>query len=861
MGRLSACLDQESIVAFSEGRFEANEIARIDDHIAGCADCRRLVAAALALRTGGRATGTAEGSSAGLHLEGDHGLRRGTVVGRYTVLELAGRGGMGEVYAAYDAELDRKIAFKVLRQHGRQTDGRDRERLLREARALAKLSHPNVVAVHDLGTFEGRVFVAMEFVDGVTLKDWLSEHPRTRDEILDVFVAAARGLAAAHAAGLVHRDFKPGNVMIARDGAVRVLDFGLARHLDETNAAMGTASVAGELHPTALPAKTTTTTLTATGELLGTPRYMAPEQMRVEPTDARTDQFSFCVALYEALYGEPPFAGATLKLLMPEVLAGRVRPPPQRSSVPPWLRRILLRGLSVSPDARWRSMTDLAAKLVNAPARARRRWVIAAGGLALAGLVAGTLTRSTPHAASLCRGGPARLAGVWEPVGDRARPRRETVRRRFLASGAPMAQVAWERTSRLLDRYAADWLALYANTCEATHMRGVQSARDLDLRMGCLDERRLGLAALTDVLVAADSNVVAKAVSAASALPLLERCADVVQLGAPVAPPRDRATGARVDDVRKRAAAAKALDDTGRHDDALKRIKVLIEEARTMGYPPLLAELLTSRTAFQNGANYKPEVAAIGEEAVMVAVASGRDALAARAASELVAIFGYYQARPAEGWRWSRMARALFDRAGSKDAFEYAKLLHNEAIVEFLENRPRSALDRLNESVALMKKALGPEHPQVALNLDDIAMAWHQLGNDAEALSISSEALRILSKAYGSATTEICLTQANRGEYMVGLHRADESLPVLEDATRCWESQVGPEHPFVAYPLTAWGRALLEKRTPQPAEAARILERALRIREAREPDKTLIAETRDALAKARATVRALRAGP
>ncbi|HTA20054.1 MAG TPA: serine/threonine-protein kinase, partial [Polyangia bacterium] len=204
---------------------------------------------------------------------GPSALERGATVGRYTILAPVGTGGVGEVFAAYDPELDRKVALKLLRAHGDANDVRAQARLLREAKAMARLSHPNVLAVHDVGAFGARVFVAMEFVDGLSLKDWLAAAARTRAEILSVFTSAARGLAAAHAAGLVHRDFKPGNVMIGLDGSVRVMDFGLARELSDKNAGPTAidevrALVAGDLNDT----------LTATGELMGTPLYMSPEQ-------------------------------------------------------------------------------------------------------------------------------------------------------------------------------------------------------------------------------------------------------------------------------------------------------------------------------------------------------------------------------------------------------------------------------------------------------------------------------------------------------------------------------------------------------------------------------------------------------
>jgi eukaryotic-like serine/threonine-protein kinase len=269
-----------------------------------------------------------------------------TQVGRYLILDRIGSGGMGDVYAARDPELDRRVAIKLLRSP------RSGARLLREARALARLAHPNVVAVHDVGIFEERSFVAMELVEGTTLRAWMEERPRPWREVLDVFVPAGRGLSAAHAAGLVHRDFKPENVMIGSDGRVRVLDFGI----------VGSVPADGP-EPEFDMESADPTRLTAPGGPVGTPGYMAPEQLCGQEIDARADQFGFCVALWEALYGARPFGGATLRALTAAVLRGVVDEPPPGRPAPAWLRRLVTRGLSVERGARHRSMDALLADI------------------------------------------------------------------------------------------------------------------------------------------------------------------------------------------------------------------------------------------------------------------------------------------------------------------------------------------------------------------------------------------------------------------------------------------------------------------------------------------------------------------
>ncbi|MEZ4449848.1 MAG: bifunctional serine/threonine-protein kinase/formylglycine-generating enzyme family protein [Nannocystaceae bacterium] len=298
-------------------------------------------------------------------------LARGAAIGRYLVLDHLGTGGMGVVYSAYDPELDRKVAVKLLK-HG-VGDYAGRARLLREAQAMAKLAHPNVVTVYDVGTVDEQVFVAMELIQGVTLSRAIWSKRRTWQEILDLFLAAGRGLAAAHRAGLTHRDLKPDNVMVGDDGRARVMDFGLARvgapDLGGEGEAQGggASAILGDL------------ALTRTGAVLGTPMYMAPEQWTGDPVDARTDQFAFCVALWEALYGERPFRGATLPALKHSVTTGEITPPNDPSRAPVWLRRILERGLQVEPARRFPAMPELLAELSRSGRTVAWRWALAVG--------------------------------------------------------------------------------------------------------------------------------------------------------------------------------------------------------------------------------------------------------------------------------------------------------------------------------------------------------------------------------------------------------------------------------------------------------------------------------------------------
>ncbi len=283
-------------------------------------------------------------------------------ISKYEVGERLGTGGNGVVLLARDVTLDRKVAIKVLR--GAATEEAS-QRLLREAQSAAKLSHENVIVVHEVGTHDGSVFVAMEYVGGGTLRDWARAHGWR--EVLDAYRRAGRGLAAAHAAGLVHRDFKPDNVLVAEDGRVRVTDFGLVS-VSGTRTESATTSLDG----TALG-----TTLTRTGTVMGTPRYMAPEQHEGAAVDARADQFAFCVALYEGLYHRLPFEGETYETIANHACAGEIVPPPADSPVPRSIRDAILRGMSPDPEARWPSMPALLDALTPPAPRSRRVWLAA----------------------------------------------------------------------------------------------------------------------------------------------------------------------------------------------------------------------------------------------------------------------------------------------------------------------------------------------------------------------------------------------------------------------------------------------------------------------------------------------------
>ncbi|MES1209374.1 MAG: serine/threonine-protein kinase, partial [Pseudomonadota bacterium] len=573
-------------------------------------------------------------------------LARGASIGRYLVLNLLGRGGMGEVYAAFDPELDRKVAVKLLRariENGvSMSEGR--QRTLREAQAIARLAHPNVVVVFDVGTFREQVFIAMEFVDGHTASYWVQSQPRTWQEILKVYLAAGRGLEAAHEKGLVHRDFKPENVMVARDGEVRVMDFGLAREIEGratvngpvttttakfdgvrtdggtivlhkqraevASAADGPRRTVGAV-PVALAnedgivremrdtdpsvaADLFSARLTRTGAIMGTPAYMAPEQFFKAGTDARSDQFSFCVTLYEALYGERPFPGNNIQTLVGNIVQGNIRDPPPGSKVPSWVRKILLRGLRPTAADRYPSMGEILEALKTNP-RAKYRRIAVGVALAMVPIAVGFGFRQLAADPSIvCTNGADRLAEAWELTADNApeAPRQRRIHDAFLSTGKTYAADVYDTVRRTLSDYVRSWSSMYKETCEATHVRHEQSPDVLDLRMSCLSENLKGLRALTQVFEGADNEVVENAVSATSALATNERCNDITTLRAVVAPPEDKATRRRVDEFRQALADLKAQFDAGHWKAALHQTEPLLTRIRSLNYRTLTAEAL-----------------------------------------------------------------------------------------------------------------------------------------------------------------------------------------------------------------------------------------------------------------------------
>ena len=742
-------------------------------------------------------------------------LARGSSIGRYTVLQMLGAGGMGVVYAAFDPELDRKVAIKLLHVALAPRDGTTgATRLLREAQAMARLSHPNVIAVHDVGTHDGQVFMAMEFVEGQTLGDELGARPRGWRDVVGLYVAAGRGLAAAHRSGLVHRDFKPDNVMIDRDGRVRVLDFGLACSRTDSPLAKIDATSTSSLD----------IRLTATGAVMGTPAYMAPEQHLGEVADERSDQFAFCVALYEALYGERPFAGDSLPEVVAAVTRGEIRGPKPGSRVPGWIRRVLLRGLAVMPEDRWKDMATLLVALERDPARRRRVWL----GLGLAALVIGgaaaAVQQQLAARARLCTGSHELLAGVWDA--ERAAAGRAA----FAAVDRSYAAATWDTVAAQLGEYTAAWAATRDDACAATRIRGEQSEELLDRRIACARRQIDRVGTVVDMLIAADAAVVERAVEVVTKLPEPAQCADTTALMSPVEQPADAAIAEGAMQVRQHLDAAYVTFQLGKQQAGSDRTKLVLAEARALGFRPALAESLMNLGQMQTQLGAVKEGEASLEEAMLVAEASRHDRVVAQSRISLTTNLTLGQNRYVDAHRMAKMAQAAVDRLGGDDRLQ-AEVLGREAVLAHFEGEKVRSSEIGLQALALAERAYGPDHLNVAEILNNLAINERGRGLMPEAEKLYERALDIWTRKLGAE-------HPRRGGVLTNLsmiHRAHKQIKRSEDELRealaLYEKNFPPDHPEIAITLNALAQLMAGEERFAEAEALAL--RALTIFEAK----------------------------
>jgi tetratricopeptide (TPR) repeat protein len=730
-----ACPDENRLVEYVEGLLPEDGTRAVETHIDSCESCRRVLA------------NFAIGSHADAAPEPFPEAGE-----RYTIHDVVGTGAMSVVYAATDRVLDRKVAFKVLRD----PDPAQAARLQREAQAMAKLAHPNVLPVHDVGLADGRMFLTAELVAGRTLAEWLAQTPRTSREIVSVFVQAGRGLAAAHAAGITHRDFKPSNVLVGDDGRVRVADFGLAARPAETSG----------------------------GQLVGTPAYMAPEQLAGEPADARSDQFGFCVALFEALYGERPFAAKDLAGLRHAIERGPVVPRARR--VPRALRRIVLGGLAIDPAQRHASMDALCDQLVRSQRRTRVVWLAVPAVAAATTIVLLARGGSAPTCAA-----PA-WRGTWDPV------RHAELSLAFARTRSPVATEATRAIAAGLDRTTAAWSSAYVGVCEDTEVRHERSARMLDVAMACLSERRERVAALVDVLATGDADVVAHAATAIDQLGDPAECADSHRLLEQPDLPADPAARAKIAELRAALARGGALLATGKYRDAIALVSALdVTSASSRQLEAERGSLLGTLYA-QSGDARHAERALL--DAISAAQAAGDSAVTATAALQLAYTLGNWEMRFAEARRWAQLASGAIERLGGDKALA-AKLAMTLGSVAMAEGDFKEARAQYKHASELLRAIGGDHDTSYALAIYGIGLGKLRGDDAAGALLDLDRARAILEPTLGHLHPRIADVLTDRSRALQMLDRMPEAEHDVRDALAIKEAVFGPDNPQVAVTL------------------------------------------------------------
>jgi len=797
---------------------------------------------------------------------------------RYTLLEPLGRGAAGVVYAAHDRELDRRVAIKLLRGDGEGSTGQLREeaqaRLIREARALARLAHPNVAQVHDVGVYgpgelrpslpeladedelpaQRGVFIVMELVDGESMRRWLARGPHPFKEVLEILLASGRGLAAAHEAGLVHRDFKPGNVLLGGDGRVRVVDFGLARAA--TRVQSGSSDSGGALDS---DSHGSDDSVTRTGTVLGTPSYMAPEQHRGDPATEASDQFAFCVVAYEAICHRRPFRSKGLKRLQAEKESEAAAVPVAGVKAPRWVWPILQRGLAADPAQRFGSMRELLDRIESAR-RARRRKLAAAivrPLVVVAGLLAARIGAQAA-AARQCSDQRAQMVGIWDEAS------RESTRAAFSATRLPFATASWESFSQLVDAYVARWMELRTQACLAQRSDDVAKMEIGNWSMECLDEASKGLEAVQKELARANARTIEGALDMVDKLPDLERCgSSVVALVELERSAQDRS---------RRAAIERALTGSevslqaARLEEALGAAKEALAEARKAGFRDMegLALFHIARIQVEQGDAAAGEASA--REAWAAAEGGDDQDVATRAQVFLLHLIGGHAARLHEAEAMVAPLEARVSRRGKQDqlALEFYRALgsfrdrqgrYEEALrafesaqkialslfgegsleaaqavgaiglIHFRTGRYVLAREHFSKVHSAYARILGESHPRTAGTLERTALALAQAGDLQAAIEAQRQVVAALERALPVRHRNVVNAVGNLAILLHKVGQDEEALEANQRALDLEASMTGKDNP--AYGLKLGNQALILRALDHREEAISVLEEQL----------------------------------
>jgi serine/threonine protein kinase/tetratricopeptide (TPR) repeat protein len=839
------CFSDDGAAAYLAGSVDETQRDQMRSHLDSCENCRDVVRyAALAI---GKVEGT--GPTAPFAKIDEEEPHR---VGRFTILAKLGSGGMGVVYAAFDAELDRKVALKLVRTELRdEKPEATRAAMLREAKSMAKVEHPNVITVFEVGTHEDQIYVAMELIAGGDLRAWVAANRASWRDILATCRQAGLGLAAAHRAGLVHRDFKPDNVLIGKDGRVRVTDFGLARRVDEQTR-QSVASMPATMRPS------TNDRLTRTGAIVGTPAYMAPEQHEGKTADARADQFAFCVTVWEALFGQRPFAGDTYAEILANVMDGNIGDAPRDSQVPQQIREALRRGLQKDPAARFASMDALLAELSIESPRSKVKLALMIGAplVAFAGLSAALIALQAPSEGASCPTPQSKLAGVWD-----AKRRDHTSK--AISEVKPFGPDVAKRTAATLDAYTQKWSASWAAACDAK-AKGEQSPTMFDLRVACLTRRLHAVDALATALEKKEPAIVARAGELLDGLAPVDACDNTESLAKAAPPPSLNSKVAAIDNILERAYARRM---EGHMADARKLAEEALAEAERINYRPSAAAALQTLARIDQDAGDYASAEKLMQRASTAALSSNSDELAAVILTELADIVGYELARPAEAHRLVEIARGAIERIGNPPqyridllttesrialnegkhgpamtALDEAERITNEThdemrlipivaakgIVLLEEGKFEDAMKLAEQQLALRAKVEGAHHPNYAAALEQRATLHFTQNRFEKGLEDLAAARKIKVEALGPDTPELLSVENNAGVIAGLLGDWEEAL---RSATVCRDislKQNGEEHPTTALAISNMAAALRE--LGRLAEAEPLAMKALELR-------------------------------
>ena len=718
------CPSESALLALATGRASDPHRASLEQHIADCPLCRELVAA-IVPSLGCSAGSTTSGTSGHDPIVGVP-LPRGSEVGRFLVLGVLGSGAFATVYRAHDPQLDREVALKVMRLRDDQ-----RDLLTAEAKAMARLTHPNVVTVYDVGQAGADVFIAMELVDGPTVRQWTRSARRSPREVLRVFVAAGRGLAAAHDAGLIHRDFKPDNVLIGSDGSVKVADFGLSQVPAPTATQESAAKYSSDTAEATDPARKR--------RVVGTPAYMAPEVIASGQTDARSDQYSFCAALFEALYGHRPFQGRTLlELQLAQSSGAPTRRPGRR--VPRWLDRAITRGMSPRATQRWPSMAELVDALRHGRHRRRiRATAISFGALALAATA--TFASVEARHKAQCWDSAQRAGMVWNgSVHDEVSAQ--------LTEAGPWGARTATAVAKQLDAYADAWTSSRYATCMD---RGRDRTPDIEARLeACLEDRWVALDQTVALLRDADTDLAQRSVLLTERLPAVSACLDPLQLG----PTYGGDNSEEAQEIRRQTAEAGVLYRAGEFSRGLETAAAARQRALAVGRGDLAL------------------AAGYTEGIVLVTIGEYE-----RAEQALVDTH-----------------RAAVEHHDTRHEFDAALQL---ASLEGLRQNDAAARVWLTNADATYARIAAADDGELRAQWLRVAADNSQaLGNLPQALEHAREALRLSQQAAAGTSTEAAAMHG-LGTTLMALGQRREGVEYLQQALDLSRRILGEDHPYL----------------------------------------------------------------